>query len=271
MATALGHQGNLAVPDDSVALVDQTGFDLHHLVNDALAVFSVTPDSQEPEQDDTAFASSAPVSMAYRGDGLKTWTAAFEGRFPKGAVQSGHNGNVTFASGYVNKVQSFNLSLTCAEFDDTGMTSTPPTWAEFVPGLWSATGSYRARVDSATAVSQPSLNGSATFRLADLTSDATLAMAIVVTGVSQAITVGQMTFVDYTFRVNGDITFAGTTPLLPAGTITTPDVTEVNIRKTGSRIATGSCFMTALNIAVAIGQSVTVSGTLRGTGALTEA
>lgn len=270
MATARGHEGLLTVSDTSAASVDQTSHLIYHIVNTATRVNAVTLNVNDPDQDATGFASTAPVSMTYRRDGLYDWSGSFSAFYPKAAPASGHLGQVTFTQATTNKVESWSIAMTCEEFDDTGMGDDVEA-REFQPGLWSATGSYRARQDSGTAGVMKGAVGNAIFRLTTAGTDNTLSCGITITSVSKPIAIGGQVFLDYSFRATGPVTSAGTNTLFPTGAITQPELTEVSIRSTGSRTDSGLCFLTGLNASVAIGQSITVDATFRGTGELTSA
>lgn len=270
MATARGHQGLLGVPDADPGTNNQQDHLLHHLVNESTKPFSVSYTVNSPAQQDTGFASTVPVVHSFRSDDLKDWSALFEAYYPKAAPVSGHLGNVTFANGTDNKVESYSLTFQQEEFDDTGMAATPPEWRDYQPGLWQINGTYRGRVDSVGAITLGT-RGAATFRLSTATLDNTIAVNITITSVSKAIQIGSQVFVDYGFQVEDQATSAGTNTLMPAGVLTEPELTYVTIRSVGSRVESGYCFVSGLTVNVAVGQPITVSGTLRGSGELTAA
>ena len=270
MATARGHEGLLSVPDADTNTDSQLGHLLWHLVNTSTKPFQVGWNVTEVAQQETGFASTAPKAHEFRADELSEWTASFTAYWPKAAPASGHLGNVTFDNGTVNKVESYSLDFACEEFDDTGMSLTAPTWKSFQPGLWSISGTYRGRVDSSGAVSVGA-TGEATFRLSTADTPNTVIGTISITSVSKEIAIGSQVFIDYGFQFEGQATSAGTTTLLPAGTLDEPEETEVVMRSTTGRTETGRCFVTGLGLQVAIGQPIQVSGTMRGSGELTPA
>jgi len=270
MPTARGHEGLLSVPDADPSSNNQQDFLLHHLVNTSTRPFAVSWSVTAPSQQITEFASTPPIVHAHRQDLLSDWTATFNAFYPKTTPVSGHLGNVTFSNGTVNKVENFSLNFAQEELDDTGMASTPPVWREFQPGLWTITGSYRGRVDSVGAVSVGA-TGAATFRLSDDTTDNTVAGTIAITSVGKEIRIGQQVMIDYGFIFTGQATAAGSATLFPAGTLDEPEVTYITMRSVGSRVDSGSCFVSGLSVSVAIGSPIEVTGSLRGTGALTPA
>lgn len=270
MATARGHEGLLSVPDADPSTNSQLGHMLHHLVNDSTRPFSVSYSVNNPAQQDTGFASVAPIAHSFRPDGLADWSGSFEAYYPKAAPASGHLGSVTFAGGTVTRIENYTLNLQQEEMDNTGMASTPPTFREYQPGLWQISGTYRARVDSAAGITLGT-RGAATFRLTTAVLDNTIAGSITITSIGKAIAIGSQVFVDYGFQFEGQATSAGTNTLLPTGTLDEPELTYVTIRSTALRIESGFCFVSGLSVSVAIGQPITVSGTLRGSGALTVA
>jgi hypothetical protein len=271
MASARGHEGLISVPDQDPTENNQQDHLLYHLVNTSTRPYGTGFSVNAPSQQTTGFATTAPLIHSNRQDLLSDWTASFTAYYPKTSPVSGHLGDVTFASGSIYKVESYSLNFAQEEMHDTGMASTSPTWREYQPGLWTVTGTMRMRVDSTGTGAVVGARGSATFRLSDDDTDNTVAGSIALTSVSKDIRIGQQVFRDVGFIFEGQATSAGTSTMLPAGTLDEPELTYVNIRSTGSRIDSGFCFVSGLSVNVAIGQPIEVSGTLRGSGALTPA
>lgn len=265
-----GHKGLLSVPAQATGSVNQQDYILYHLVNTSTDPFQVSYSVTEPSQDATAFASTAPVVMAMRPDGLAEWTASFSAHYPKAAARSGHLGNVTFGSGTAIDPVGFTINWACQAIESTAMADVPPTWKSYIPGLWSASGTYQIR-PGATTVEALRAQGAATFRLTTADTANTLAGSIHLTGAAKQITMGQTILIDYPFAFDGQVTTAGTNGLFPAGVLTEPEITEIGIRSLASRIATGNCFIESLSVSVQVGSPIAVTGTLRGTGALVPA
>lgn len=273
MATNRGHEGNFTVDATSTpGAADQSGYVLASLVT-STRPFQTQFDITEPDQDITGFASTAPTFMSYRAEGLGQWTAGFTAYYPN-TPASGHEGNITYANGYTNKSDRFTLSLSSGTpLDDTAFAATPPTWRAFqCGGLWSGTGTYRARSDSGIAFSKGTA-GEATFRMSDAAVDNTIAGAIVITGASSPIVIGGQIYYDYSFRFTGTIASAGSNTLFPDGDLTEPEETSITIRLNagGTRTMKGNCFITTVGISVQIGSPIEVTCALQGTGALTPA
>lgn len=267
MARTNGIEGLLSAPATSSGTVDQTGFDLYHLLSSGVGSFSATLNHSAAELEDTEFASTPPVALGYTTD-LPDGTISFQARFPKGSPKTGAEGLITFASGYTNHANEYSIALSCSVDDGNAFAATPPTAMEHVPGVITATGSYGAAVDDTTAIEPAGTAGSATFRLDDDTTDNTLGGSIVLTSVSPAVVVGQQNRVTHNFRFDGNVTVAGSSPPLPTGALAKPDITEVVLRASGSRDYTVDAFWTALSFQVAFGQLIGVSGTLQCTGDL---
>jgi hypothetical protein len=270
MAHTVGITGLVTVPDTATGAIDQTGFDLYKLLGATTGggrPYSASLQISNPEYDITAFAGSLS-SMGYIG-GINSWTGTINMRFPNPTVGSGRCGNVTFANGYALRVNQWSAALAAQLFETTEFDTTCPSWATFVPGLISGTGSYAGGIDDATAITLPAPNGAATFRLTDESSvDNTLAGNIFITGAGPNIVVNQLNNVSHNFRFNGAITAAGDTPLFPSGAIGKPDITEIVVSADGNRDYTGFCFWTSVSITVPVQGLIDISVGIQGTGEL---
>jgi hypothetical protein len=269
MAHTVGITGLVSVPDTSSDSVDQTGFDLRHLLGAGTGggrPYQANLSVVVPEFDTTGFAASL-TSMSYVG-GIGSWTGSINMRFPNPTNTTGKCGNVTFANGYALRVNQWSAALAAQSFETTEFGATCPEWLTFVPGLISGTGSYAGGIDDTTAISMGA-SGAATFRLTDESSvDNTLAGSIFYTGINPAFNVGQLNTVGHNFRFNGAITSAGDTPLFPSGAIGIPDITEIVVSADGSRDYTGLCFWTGVSITVPVNGLIDVSVSIQGTGPL---
>jgi hypothetical protein len=272
MGSTVPLNGFLSAPDTATGAIDQTGFDLYHLINTSIDPSACTINGTGEAFPSTGFVSgSVPVAVDSL-QGLGGWSGSFSGRYPNGAPAVGHQGLVTFANGYVLKCNAWSMTLNAESFDDTGFDTIPPTWMDFLPGQISGSGSFTCVVDDATAITMNTA-GAATFRMNNESgTDNTLAGNIVITGFSPAVALGGgRNQVTYTFAVNGNITSAGDNTLFPAGALATPDSTEIVLRASGSRTYTGFAFWTSLTIGAQVGSPITASVNFKGTGALTAA
>jgi len=257
-----GIEGLLSVADTSTGAVDQTGFDLHHLINSGVGPYSATLNLAAPALESTEWASTAPLALSHVPD-INAATMSFIARFPQGAPKTGAEGLVTFANGNVLHVDRYTLNINCSVENGDTFSSTPPTARAFVPGVFTAGGSFEGAVDDTTAIAAAGTTGSATFRIDDDTTDNTFAGAILLDSVSPAIVTGQQNRVSSNYTVNGNLTVAGTAPPLPTGALAKPDITEIVLRASGSRTYTMDAFWSSLSFSVAFGQLIDVSGTLQ--------
>lgn len=258
MSMTTGIEGNLTVSDAG---------DLQDIIA-AIKPYSATLNVAVDNADVTAFSSTPPVA-ASTAIGISAWTITLAARFPTTAA-FGKCGNVTYANGYVVGPKAWSMAIACAVHESTAFASTCPTYASFVPGMISATGSYTCYIDSATSLAAAATSGNATFRLTDETTvDNTLACAINSIQKSAVVNVGAGNDVTYNFAANGNITAAGDSTLFPAGALAKPDTAEVVLRAAGSKTYTGDAFWSAVNISVPVRGLIDVGMTLQGTGDLT--
>lgn len=266
MAFTTGLEGLLSSSD--------SGKDLHWLIETGTDPYSVNLNVTNESFDATAFASTAPIAMSKIG-GLAAWTGQFNAKFPKTTKASGHEGLVTYANGYVLGCEAWSITATAQSFDSTSFASTPPTWREFLPGLYSFSGSFDVKIDDTTALVLPN-SGDATFRLTkEATNDNVLAGNIVITGMSPQITVGGKNVARYTFDVNGNLTTDGDSSFLEVSSpgtpleLVRPEVTAITARASGSRTYSGNAFLTNWTVGASLGSPVEASASFQGTGALT--
>lgn len=262
MASTIGQTGLLSSNDAD------TSKDLYHLLNTSTASYSATITQSAGIYPVTPFNATAPVASVNVA-GLNSWRGTFNGRYPNATAGVGHQGLITYSSGYVLGATGFSLNLSAESYQDTALASTPPTDEAYIPGLISCTGTFDVRIDGTTATSPAGTSGSATFRLTTDTSDNELSGTIIVSEVVQEVKIGAKNVGRYSFTFTGNITSAGTNTLFPAGTLTTPDATDILLDVNGTTDYSGSAFWTGLAITVQIGSPIEVSGTLQGTGALT--
>ena len=265
--TTVGLQGLLSASGST---------DMSFLIGTAINPYRANIDLAIESFDDTGFASTAPVAVS-KISGVKSWTGGFSGRFPKASPASGHEGLVTYASGYVLGCHGWGITASAQSLPNTGFASTPPTWHEYLSGLYSFTGFFDVRIDDTTALASVGTSGTATFRLStESTNDNELSGTIITTGRSTPIEVGGVPVVRYTFDVDGNLSVDGDAPLFDvtaAGTpdpLVRPESTAITLRANGDIDYTGNAFLTGWSVNCAVGSIVDVSGTFQGTGALTD-
>ncbi len=269
MASTTGLTGLLSVADTSTGAVDQTGFDLYHLIETATDPLECTINGTGESFPSVGFETGSVMVAKDQLQGLSAWTGSFTARYPRANPAVGHQGLVTFGNGYVVKCNGWTMTINAESYDDTGFASTPPTWREALPGQITATGSFTCAIDDTTAITL-STTGSATFRMnTESTDDNTLAGSIVITGWSPVVRQGAKNIVTYNFTVNGNLTAAGDNTLFPAGALVTPDMTEIVLRAKGSRTYRGDAFWTSVTIGAQIGSPIQATVGFQGSGALT--
>lgn len=241
---------------------------------------------------DVTQATTSGVNMMAKINGLRDGTVDFSGIWPRTSPLSAMSALVTFASGYVQYVNSFNIDIDWPEIDITSFTGVASTgyrtWMPGGTGSWS--GSWTCKADNATALSMPSLGAasSATFKFfEDGTNDPTMSGSIGTPKLSQKVKVGDYSEATYSFSGSGDlqqkagdalpgILYAGTTltnvtkPTWDLNGDGTPDNTCVLTVATG-RTYTFPAFWTKLSLSWKPDDVVRVTGTLRVAGAITVA
>lgn len=262
MAGTIGLTGLLSSDD-----ADNTK-DLYRILNTSTDPFTASVNASFPAVDVSAFESTSPVAKDMESD-IGSWTGSFTGRYPKNAAAMGHEGLVTFSSGYVLGCSGWSITLNCEAYDDTEFASTPPSWRSFIPGEITATGSFDVRVDDTTPLTLGT-TGSATFRMnTETTNDNELSGTIRITGVQPTVARGAKNVATYNFAFDGNVTSAGDNALFTAGALATPDLTAIVLRAAGAIDYDGDAFWTSLTINTRIGSPIEVSGSLQGSGALT--
>lgn len=265
------------------ALITATGSstDLGYFINSGSKPYQADVAVNVESFDSTGFATTPPVAMSNIG-GIGDWSGSFTARFPQASPAAGQEGLVTFANGYVLGTQSWSMTATITEFDDTAFDTVPPSWRAFSPGLYSITGNWVCQYDDTTSVSSPvgaGGSGAASFRMSYISAgndNIVSCSNIVVTGRSLPFVVNGKTLVQYGFVVDGILQVDGDTPFWAVsvgGTpndITPPTVEEIVLRGASGKTHTGDAFTTGWTIGTAIGSGVEASVSFRGTGALVD-
>lgn len=271
MAFTTGPEGRISAAGAST--------DLGYLINTASKPYNASITLTAEVFDATGFASTAPISTnSIHGQNM--WTGSFAGKFPQGSPASGHEGFIIFAAGYLEGAHSWTVSATAAALDHSGFASTPDTWKDFDPGLYSYSGSFLVRASDDTALGGI-VSGAATFRInKESTNDNTLvASNILISNRSAPFDVNGVSVIQYDFVVDGVLSFDGDNALFDVDSAGTPDPMERPQKETitlrsdaaGNRTLSGSAFLTSWTIGATLGSPVEVSAGFQGTGALTDA
>lgn len=224
--------------------------------------------------------------------GLPSGVFNFRGVYPKASTRMGNTGLLSFATaGYATYVNSWKLDFDFGELDITAFAATGPTAMLYRPaGRVEVKGSYTAHVDSGAALAAPNAvngigatNGLATFKMTeDATDPAFTSLVLVndkkINGMGDK---GLMS-VTYGFDCTDTVTaVAGSTlaALLPAGAVDAadwdldgdgvPDVELVLQTATASRTYTGKAFLRSLSVECTVGKVISVTGSVRFSGAVT--
>ena len=265
--------GNPTIGITGLIVCSTVGSDLRHLLGGLAggggSPYSATISVARPEFDTTRFAASLEA-MSYTA-GINDWTGTVNMRFPNPIAKTGQCGFITYANGYVQDVTDYSVTITAAEHKITGQSPTCLIWDKYRPGLVSYSGSYNAHIDDTDEIPFPLPEGGAIFRLSDEVADNTLAGNILSINSAASVVVTDKNTSSHTFRGNGALTAAGTTPLFPAGVIGTPDIASIVLTADTGRTYAGNCFWTSVTINVPHDGLIDVSVNLRGDGPLVSA
>ncbi len=153
--------------------------------------------------------------------GLRSTQGTIDARIKLGATygQMANSGLVTFATGYVEHVRSWDLTIETSQVHDiTKFASTGPTWRNRRPDVTRVYGTYTARVDAADDIIAPptanSVGASMTLRYGDEATDDTILLSALVSNIGTSIVSKQMQEVTCSFVSTGTVTPAGTNSIL---------------------------------------------------------
>lgn len=217
-----------------------------------------------------------PTIINSRNVGPYSWSATVRARFPAGGPVNGAGCDIVFSSGDDTFPVSWRLDMECepeppfVSMSDAGATAT-----QTGPGPVRWGGSYSVRMNDAAAMTLPATpnaaGAAATFKLTDegAGTDNTFAGSIRISGASPSLSIPGSVGVEYTFVGTGNLTAAGDSPLLPAGTVGTPDTTEIVFDYDGTRTLTGDAFWSSISVVAEASGELIIEITLTGTGALT--
>lgn len=245
--------------------------------------YTFTLDASAPAIDMTGGNTSAISSHSFRSS-LGEWSGSIRGRFKSGGPLLGNAGLVTFSSGTVYRVSSYTLTMEVPAHEITGQASSAVLWKEFRPGLIRWSGSWTGLLESGTAapVNPTAASASAaaaTFKLSEEGgTDNEFTGSIITTRRSNTVTLGELNAVTYDFQGSGDLTIVGSTNILAAGALGTPDW-DMDADGAGDVIVTfqnasgneyaGAAFWRRISISVGVGELIDITTDVQGTGALT--
>ncbi|MBX3376049.1 MAG: hypothetical protein KF678_03485 [Phycisphaeraceae bacterium] len=212
--------------------------------------------------------------------GLKSWSGTISCQLATPRI--GNAGLVTYSSGYVANVKSFNISLNADSTDTTVFASTDPTWKSFTPGIVRWSGSYETFLDSATAphgAGMAAEPAAASFALVDdagSTADKILAGNVITQSLGISVAPASISTANYAFVGDDQPTVTGTyvggIMTDPGGgvySITTPIAGAMVLQSYTSQTFSGSAFWTSISFKCEVGQPITVDINFQGTGPLT--
>ena len=231
---------------------------------------SITAD----ENDATEFSSSGVAALASI-PGLKSISGTMRARFKPGGPLIGNGGLLTYsAGGYTAGVRQWSLSCSWTSNDSTAFNSTPPVWKSFVPGPLSWSYTAQGLIDSAAAIALPDdPGGSLATVTMKLSEEGATDNTIAGSAYTQASNVGPiepntLSAVNFNGRGSGDLTFAGGSNILTAGTLGIPsyDAADLVLKLTTGRTLSGVAFFTSLGITCDVAGAIDVSIGWQGTG-----
>lgn len=220
------------------------------------------------EHDVTAFDTTG--AQAYI-KGLRSWGGSFTAQLATPAI--GALGLVTFSAGYVVNLNAFSVNIACAEHEVTAFAATEKA---YIPGMFNWSGTFGGFLDGTTAATLPGNSNepaTGTFLYQELgATDNTLAGSIFTTRLGIGVSPTAPNSVNYSFRGSGALTQSSTSVgIIPDGALAVPTVGELVLTASTGRTFTGNAFWTGIAIAVSVGAPTVLTGTFRGTGALTPA
>lgn len=241
-----------------------------------------------PADDKTANADTAKSFGTLR----KSHTWNISARYPKATRKLGHAGLITVGTGTatIAHCRSFSLSIDWGENDLTpintsGYPSGMEKWHFYAPKYFpTISGSWTGTRDASTAELETFFEGDTaaglTFRLSDEVTDNTIAFSTITTQRMADADIpgdGPQNY-GYNFNATGAITFAGTTSILPSGTLGAqvcsdssgyPDQTITGFAAGSANKVVAYVYLRRMTIDVPATGPIIVTAELRGTGPLT--
>jgi hypothetical protein len=223
---------------------------------------------------------SGGAKMKRNIPGLKSWSGSITSQLV--TPQIGNTGLVTYGSGFVSTVKSFDITLK-AEFADTTLfASSDPLWKAYTFGLVDWSGSYESFMDNATAphgAGMAAEPAAATFSLIDnaaTAADKIIGGNIITQSLGISVSPGAINTANYSFVGDDQPTVTGTfvgAIATDAGggtySITTPIAGALVLQSVTGQTFSGSAAWTSINFKCDVGQPVVATINFQGTGALT--
>lgn len=220
--------------------------------------------------------------------GLSEWDATLEA-YGFATPRLGNVGTVTWGSGgYVLHAYEWELTIETEQVHDItelGSTPTNTLWKSWRPDSTKWTGRIRCRADSATALVVPHQPGTALPTLAlvygdDIIDHSLTGAAARISQVGVAVRRGALTEADYSFTGSGALTPAGTSGMfgstafgLPlwseGGSAAGAIVIDTKSSSTRKTLSGADSFWKSMTLRCAVGEAVSLSVDIQGTGALT--
>ncbi len=220
--------------------------------------------------------------------GLSSWDATLEA-YGFATPRLGNVGTLTWSSGgYSAHVYEWEWTIESEQTHDiTELANSPssgPVWRSFRPDSTKVSGRFRARADSATALVVPHQPGTAlptlTLVYGDSATDDSLSGAARIQQVSAAVRRGSLTEVEFSFTGSGAWTPAGTNSIFGSTAFTGPLWSEggsavgalvVDTKSSATRktLTGADSFWTRQTLRCAVGEAVSLTVDIQGSGALT--
>lgn len=236
-----------------------------------------------PSFDDTAFASGSTFRTMYPG--IRNITASMRGRWNPTNVSNSIG--LTWSTGYTANLRRISLNIRYGVQKVTSGAGTTVDADEFLPGLYSASGTFEAFVDDTTALPKSGLPtiGSATIKLIEAgTTDHTVAGTIFANRIGPTFQIGEAPVATFAFDFRSAMTWTGVTDGTTgtwfhspfkywidsaSGVLGLSTVGTLTLTGTGSRTYAMSAFASGISIDAQIGQEMAVSVDVQGTGDVT--
>lgn len=220
--------------------------------------------------------------------GLSQWSATLEA-YGFATPRLGNVGTLTWsAGGYALHVYEWEWTIETENVHDiTELASSPasgPVWRSWRPDSTKVSGRFRARADSATALVVPHQPGTAlptlTLVYGDSATDEQISGAARIQQVSPSIRRGSLTEVEFAFTGSGAWTPAGTGSIFGSTAFTQPLWSEggsaagaivIDTKSSATRktLTGADSFWTRQTLRCAVGEAVSLTVDIQGSGALT--
>lgn len=182
-------------------------------------------------------------------------------------------GSVTYSSGYVSNLRSWEIAIACDPQNATalGVSATQNGWHQFVPGLVSWSGSYSAMQDDTTPLVAPAKSSDPAAATFVVYTNKYFGGNIVSTRLGADTAVDAVGTAEYSFVGSGTCTVTDASGTLPfaAGAIPRPTTGTLLLQSVTNQTFSVSAFWTAVRMSVTPDAAVSVEVDFQGTGELT--